>query len=68
MGILYSQRDKAMRDLSIFREVQAKLQQQYDETVKEGNAIRMKAKMELKRLTDERNATMREYNLIMGER
>lgn len=68
MAIVYSQRDKAMRDLSKFREAQLKLQQQYDDTVKEGNAIRMKATKELKRLTEERNATMREYNLIMSER
>lgn len=68
MAILYNQRDKAMRDLNIFREAQLKLQQHYDDSVKEGNAIRVKATKELKRLTEERNATMREYNLIMSER
>lgn len=68
MAILYSQRDKAMRDLGKLREVHLKLQQQCDDAVKEGMAIRIKATKEVKRLTDERNATMREYNLIMSER
>lgn len=68
MAILYSQRDKAMRDSNKLREVHLKLQQQYEETMKEGNALRAKASKELKRLTEERNATMREYNLIMSER
>lgn len=45
-----------------------KLQQQYEEAVKEGGAFRAKASKELKRLTEDRNATMREYNLIMSER
>lgn len=68
MAILYSQRDKALRDLNKFRETNLKLQQQYEDSVKEGNALRAKASKELKRLTEERNATMREYNLIMSER
>lgn len=68
MSILYSQRDKAMREMNKLRETQLKLQQHYDDSVKEGNALRVKATKELKRLTEERNATMREYNLIMSER
>ena len=47
------------------------VQQQHEEAVKEINqamAVRMKASKDLKRLTEERNAAMQEYTLIMSER
>ncbi|GLG94078.1 Disks large 1 tumor suppressor protein, partial [Gryllus bimaculatus] len=47
------------------------VQQQHQEAVKEVNqamAVRMKASKDLKRLTEERNAAMQEYSLIMSER
>ncbi|KAF5296629.1 hypothetical protein FQA39_LY12457 [Lamprigera yunnana] len=59
------------RDSLKYREAFQKVQQQYEEAVKEVNqamAFRMKASKEVKRLTDERNAAMAEYNLIMSER
>ncbi|XP_022916732.2 disks large homolog 5 isoform X1 [Onthophagus taurus] len=67
----YSQWNKVVRDCNKYREASIKAQQKYDEAIKEVNqamAFRMKANKEVQRLTDERNATMSEYNLIMSER
>lgn len=47
------------------------MQQQHEEAVKEINQammLRMKASKDMKRLTEERNAALQEYSLIMGER
>lgn len=47
------------------------MQQQHEEAVKEINQammMRMKASKDMKRLTEERNAALQEYSLIMGER
>ena len=46
-------------------------QRQHDEAVKEVNqamTVRIKASKDMKRLTEERNAAMQEYSLIMSER
>ena len=48
----------------------AKVQRQHEEAVKEINqamAVRIKASKDIKRLTEERNAAMQEYALIMSE-
>lgn len=66
--MIYSQRDKAIRDCNKFREAHIKAQQQCEDAIKESVSIRSKATKEVKRISDERNATMREYNLIMSER
>lgn len=61
----------ALRERNEYREALAKVQQQHEEAVKEVNqamAVRMKASKDIKRLTDERNAAMQEYTLIMSER
>ena len=60
-----------MRDCNKYRDALQKSQQKYEEAVKEVNqvmAFRLKANKEVQRLTEERNATMTEYNLVMGER
>lgn len=60
-----------VRDCNKYRDAHLKAQQKYEEAVKEVNqamAFRMKANKEVQRLTEERNATMTEYNLIMSER
>ena len=47
------------------------MQRQHEEAVKEINqamAVRIKASKDIKRLTEERNAAMQEYALIMSER
>lgn len=67
-AMMYSQRDKIIRDCNKFRELHLKAQQQYDDALKDNVAIRIKASKEVKRINDERNATLREYNLIMSER
>ncbi|CAG9767331.1 unnamed protein product [Ceutorhynchus assimilis] len=61
---LKTQLVKLLRDYTKYREAHQKLQQQYEDSVN----ITIKANKEIKRLTDERNATMEEYNLIMSER
>lgn len=61
----------ALRERNEYRDALAKVQQQHEEAVKEVNqamAVRMKASKDIKRLTDERNAAMQEYTLIMSER
>lgn len=71
IALVHGKYDKAARDCVIFRDDFQKVQQQYKEAMKEVNqamAFRMKASKEVKRLTDERNAAMAEYNLIMSER
>lgn len=60
-----------VRDCNKYRDAHLKAQQKCEEAVKEVNqamAFRMKANKEVQRLTEERNATMTEYNLIMSER
>lgn len=67
----YGQWDKMVRDCNKYREALQKTQQKYDDASKElhqAMAFRMKATKDVQRLTDERNATMTEYNLIMSER
>lgn len=67
----YSQMDKLIRDCNKFREALQISQQKYDDAVKEVKqalTFRQKANKEVQRLTEERNATMTEYNLIMSER
>lgn len=63
--------DIALRERNEYREALAKVQQQHEEAVKEINQammLRMKASKDMKRLTEERNAALQEYSLIMGER
>ena len=63
--------DIALRERNEYREALAKVQQQHEEAVKEINharVLRMKASKDMKRLTEERNAALQEYSLIMGER
>ncbi|CAH1165122.1 unnamed protein product [Phyllotreta striolata] len=55
---------KLCKDYAKYREAHQKLQQQYDEAVN----LTIKANKDIKRLTDERNATMAEYTLVMSER
>lgn len=55
---------KLYKDYAKFREAHQKLQQQYEDSVN----MTIKANKEIKRLTEERNATMEEYTLIMSER
>ncbi|XP_066137661.1 disks large homolog 5 isoform X5 [Euwallacea fornicatus] len=55
---------KLCKDYAKFREAHQKLQQQYEDSVN----MTIKANKDIKRLTDERNATMAEYTLIMSER
>ncbi|ERL84448.1 disks large homolog 5 [Dendroctonus ponderosae] len=55
---------KLCKDYAKYREAHQKLQQQYEESVN----MTIKANKDIKRLTDERNATMAEYTLIMSER
>lgn len=55
---------KLCKDYAKYREAHQKLQQQYDEAVN----VTIKANKDIKRLTDERNATAAEYSLIMSER
>ncbi|EZA57168.1 Disks large-like protein [Ooceraea biroi] len=63
--------DIALRERNEYREALAKVQQQHEEAVKEINqamVLRMKTSKDMKRLTEERNAALQEYSLIMGER
>ncbi|XP_060523057.1 disks large homolog 5 [Cylas formicarius] len=55
---------KLCRDYAKCQAAVQKLQQQYEDAVN----VTLKANKDIKRLTDERNATMAEYNLIMSER
>ena len=60
-----------MRERNDYRDALAKVQRQHEEAVKEINqamAVRIKASKDIKRLTEERNAAMQEYALIMSER
>ena len=60
-----------MRERNDYREALAKVQRQHEEAVKDINqsmAYRIKASKDIKRLTEERNAAMQEYSLIMSER
>merc|ERR1712154_489297 len=63
--------DQALRERNDYRDALAKVQRQHEEAVKEINqamAVRIKASKDIKRLTEERNAAMQEYALIMSER
>ncbi|XP_063983866.1 disks large homolog 5-like isoform X4 [Diachasmimorpha longicaudata] len=63
--------DIAMRERNEYREALSKVQQQHEDAVKEINQammLRMKTSKDIKRLTEERNAALHEYTLIMGER
>merc|ERR1719150_270933 len=63
--------DQALREKNDYRDALAKVQRQHEEAVKEINqamAVRIKASKDIKRLTEERNAAMQEYALIMSER
>ncbi|XP_017769494.1 PREDICTED: disks large homolog 5 [Nicrophorus vespilloides] len=64
----YGQWDIVVRDCSKFREALQISQQKYEDEAKQALAFRIKATKELQRLTEERNASMSEYNLIMSER
>ncbi|XP_072384932.1 disks large homolog 5 isoform X2 [Diabrotica undecimpunctata] len=55
---------KICKDYAKYREAHQKLQQQYDEAVN----VTIKANKDIKRLTEERNATTAEYTLVMSER
>ncbi|XP_057658285.1 disks large homolog 5 [Diorhabda carinulata] len=55
---------KICKEYAKYREAHQKLQQQYDEAVN----VTIKANKDIKRLTDERNATTAEYTLVMSER
>lgn len=55
---------KLCKDYAKYREAHQKLQQQYEEAMN----LKIKANKDIKRLTDERNATTAEYTLIMSER
>lgn len=61
----------AIRQRNEYKETLSKITGQYEEAIKEINqamAVRMKASKDLKRLTEERNAALQEYTLIMSER
>jgi chromosome segregation ATPase len=63
--------DQALRERNDYKDALVKVQRQHDEAVKELNqamTVRIKASKDLKRLTEERNAAMQEYSLIMSER
>lgn len=63
--------DIALRERNEYRDALSKVQQQHDDAVKEINQamlFKMKTNKDIKRLTEERNAAMQEYSLIMSER
>lgn len=61
---LRQQFGKLFKDYAKYRDAHQKLQQQYEEAVN----VSIKANKDIKKLTDERNATMAEYTLVMSER
>jgi hypothetical protein len=63
--------DQTLRERNEYKEALAKVKRQHDDAIKEINqamTVRIKASKDLKRLTEERNAAMQEYSLIMSER
>jgi chromosome segregation ATPase len=63
--------DTAIRERNEYKEQYGKVKRQHEEDIKEINQnmiVRVKASKDIKRLTDERNAAMQEYSLIMSER
>lgn len=60
--------DIAIRERNTFMDYLAKMQLQHEEEMNKGMAVRMKSTKDLKRLTEERNAAMEEYSLVMRER
>merc|ERR1719412_599193 len=63
--------DTAIRERNDYKDQYSKVKRQHEEDIKEINQnmiVRVKASKDIKRLTDERNAAMQEYSLIMSER
>merc|ERR1712223_558577 len=63
--------DEDLREKNKYKDALAKVKRQHDDAIKEINqamTVRIKASKDLKRLTEERNAAMQEYALIMSER
>lgn len=63
--------DLALRERNDYQDALGKVSSQHEEAVREMNqamGVRVKATKDIKRLTEERNAAMQEYTLIMSER
>ena len=63
--------DQAIRERNDYKDQYAKVKRQHEDAIKEINQnmnVRIKAGKDIKRLTDERNAAMQEYSMIMSER
>lgn len=60
--------DIAIRERNTYKDYLAKIQLQHEEEVNKAMAVRIKGSKDLKRLTEERNAAMEEYSLVMRER
>lgn len=60
--------DSAIRERNTYKEFLAKVQVQHEEEANKAMAVRIKTSKDLKRLTEERNAAMEEYSLVMRER
>lgn len=60
--------DIAIRERNTYMDYLAKVQQQHEEEINKGMAARIKGSKDVKRLTEERNAAMEEYSLVMRER
>ncbi|KAK4007605.1 disks large homolog 5 isoform X2 [Daphnia magna] len=60
--------DIAIRERNTYMDYLTKIQLQHEEEINKGMALRMKSNKDLKRLTEERNAAMEEYSLVMRER
>jgi chromosome segregation ATPase len=73
--LLGQERNIAQREIASLKQqvlklykAHQKVQQQYEEAEKQIVAIKIKANKDVKRLTDDRNATLAEYTLVMSER
>lgn len=60
--------DIAIRERNTYFDFLTKIQLQHEEEINKGMAVRIKSSKDLKRLTEERNAAMEEYSLVMRER
>ena len=60
--------DIAIRERNTYKDCLTKVQLQHEEEVNKAMAMRIKSSKDLKRLTEERNAAMEEYSLVMRER
>merc|ERR1712071_559993 len=60
--------DIAIRERNTYKDCLTKIQLQHEEEVNKAMAVRIKSSKDLKRLTEERNAAMEEYSLVMRER